>query len=295
MRLSILVVAVVLFSGSIVFAQHSGGGSSGGGGGSSSGGGGSHGGSSGGSSGGYSGGHSGGSSGGSGSSHSSGGSSSHASGGNGSRGHSSGGRSSGSGSSSHSGSSRTTINGSRSQSGHSSHEANSNLRAKTGAKTSFFSFLRHPFEKPKPAPKIKPDGDLRRRFCIHGSCAVCPAGHLGTAGCGQGIVVTRNRSYATCSRQDFSTGGSCFSQVHFLNDCEWLREQLQQQAEKLQAAREAERNACAGASQQGCESSTSRRQSEESFYSELENRYRNCSMESARRWPVLNSARPFIP
>ena len=271
MRLSCQLVAMVLLSGPVIFAQHSTGGSSNGGGGAGSSGGGSHGGSSGSSSSS--------SAGGSGGSHSSGGSGSHSS--------------SGHGSGSHSAPSRVTPNGSHLHSDRSSGETNRGMQAKNKAKATPFSFLRRGFRKQKPS-QDKPVADLRRPFCWHGSCTVCPAGHGGTgAACGQRIVGIR--SYNSCSRQDFSTGGSCFSRVHFLNDCEGLRQQLEQQAQKMQAAREVERNACAGVSQQECSSSMGTRQNEESFYNELQNRYRTCRQQSFRRASSFNSTWPFLP
>jgi len=268
MRLSGLSLAVVLLFSSTMLAQHSSGGGGGGGSSTSSGGGGgSHGGSSGGSV----------SSGGSGGGHSSGGSGSHAS-----AGHSSGGHSSGS-TSSHSG-----VHGSQTHGPHSILEPNRGVNTRTAPpeRRSFFSFLRHPFRKPEPKsePKTKLVVDLRRPFCLHAPCPVCPPGQLHAGGCGSFVVHTR-RNY--CSASEIWGGGACLLQIPFLDDCSGLRRMMERQAQRMQAAEAARQSACSTAARQDCSDLTSAAESEGNLYRELQSRYRMCQQRSLGAFPFI--------
>ncbi len=275
MRLSTIgPAAVLLFSTAIfstaVLAQHGGGGGGSSGSSSSSsssgwsggggGGGGSHGGSSGGSS----------ASGSSGGSHSSGGSGSHASSTTGSSGHGSSAHASNSGS--------PSVRGS-----------NSGTRAANQAapKKTFFSILTYPFRKPapKPEPTTKPVANLRRPVCVKGLCAVCPTGK---AGCG-GATVTSNRRH-TCSAGEIWSGGACLQQLHFLDECSALRQMLEQQRQRMQAAEVARQSACSAGSSQECSEETSASEIEAGRYQDLQSRYDQCRMRSPTAYPYSASA-----
>jgi hypothetical protein len=253
-------LTILLFSFA-AFAQHS---SGGGGGGSSSGGGG----------GGSHGGSSSGSSGGSGGGHSSGGSSSH-----GSSSHSSGGR----GSSSGSASSRSGAHGPQSNALHSIHEPNGAKAAPE--KRSFFSFLRHPIGKPKPKPTpARVVADLRRPICVHGPCPVCPAGQVHSAGGCTGTAVTNSRIF--CSWQDIANGNSCQLQIHFQDDCGWLRMALEREEQSVRTAESAQTNACSAGARQECSDATGAAQSEAGRYRELQSQYQMCRQRSLTTFPV---------
>ena len=267
MRLSGLYVAALfvlsfLALSPLAFAQHSSssssassGGSSGGSS-SSGGGGGSHGGSSGGSV----------SSGGSGSRGSSG-SGGHSSGG-GSASHASNGHSSNTPASSHLVGRETVTN-----SVHSSHQLNSTSQMRTQPeKRGFFSFIRHPFRKPEP----KPVSDLRRRVCLTGPCAVCPAGQ--SAGKGGCVEVPANTYYRRryCSSGEIWSGGACLLQTQFVDDCGWLRMSVDRQQRAMQSAVADEQARCGAGSTQACSEASAARQSEEDLFRTLSERYHQC-------------------
>jgi len=263
-------LAVLLFSVA-AFAQHGGGG----GGSSGGGGGGSHGGSSGGS---YSG-----SSGSSGGGHSFGGSASSGSGSHGSSSH---------GSSSHSSSSHGSSS-SHESSGHGSSSASASsyrsVQEPKGTKAApekrtFFSFLRHPIGRPKPKEPVKPVSDLRRPVCLHGPCAVCPAGQVHTAGGCSGTVAV-NRIHNLCRWQDISGGNTCLLQLHFADDCGALRMSMERQQRSMQLAESAQQNACSSGARQECSDATSAAQSEGSRYYDLEQRYQMCRRRSPTGFP----------
>lgn len=302
MRLSRLTLAAVLLCfTSYMVAQHSssgGGGSSGGSSGGGSSGGGSHG-SSGGS--GTSSGSSGGrSSGGfsSGGSHSSG--SSHSSGG----GHASGTSSNSHGSSSHgtndhrSNLTSTTRSGASGKAGElrSIHEPSRPGRTAAPEKRGFFSVLFHPFRKaPKPEPK--PALYLPRPICPKGRCAApCPVGQARSGGActtpaiptcvpgqyfnGKGCNYTRNQ----CRFGEIWNGIACANNVRFLDDCFALRNSLQRQIQRAQAAESVRRSACANGPGQECSAAASSWQSEENMRQNLLARYRQCQAHSARSY-----------
>jgi hypothetical protein len=221
MRLSGLIVTVFLIFAPALLAQHSGGGSSS----ASSSGGGSHA-SSGGSSGGAS--------------HSSGGGSH---GGSSSAGHASGGHSSGGQShaaaGAHSNTRGTTTSTTRQKptnaspyhdapptshapisdrppiSDHARMRENGLSTAKPDQpeKRGFFSFLRHPFPRPKPKPVlVKPtEADLRHKVCLNGPCATCPPGtSRGKGGaCGTGAPV-ENAYFTPCQGEPWNISGCAY-------------------------------------------------------------------------------------
>jgi hypothetical protein len=271
-RSTLLLAAALVFSTAIfstaVLAQHGGGGGGGGSSGGSSssgwsggggGGGGSHGGSSGGSS----------SSGSSSSSHSSGGSGSHAP--------------STSGSSGHSSSAHASTPGSPSL-----NSSNSGTRAtnQPSQKKTFFSILTYPFRRPapKPEPTTNPVANLRRPVCLKGPCTVCPTGK---AGCG-GVTVTNVRR--ACSAREVWSGGACLQQLHFLDDCSALRQMLEQQRQRMQAAEAARQSACSTSSSQECSDETSASEIEAGRYRDLQSRYAQCRMRSPAAYPYSTSA-----
>lgn len=252
MRLSGLCLAVILLSVSVAFAQH-GGGSSGGSSGASSGGG-SH--------------------GGGGASSSSGGSSGHSSGG-GSAGHSSSssGHNSGSptgGHSSNAASVPRTGTRTPSTTEHPIHEPNTALQAKAAPeKRPFFSFLHHPFRRPKPAALVTPHPPA----CLKGPCRVCPPGKVGR-GCVVAPAYVRNE----CRNPGVWNPGGCFPLTPGIDTCDmWLRE-MQRQAQRVQAAQASEQNLCAQGLSQECSEATATRQQEERNYQLALGRYQNCRM-----------------
>jgi hypothetical protein len=279
MRLSSLCVSAVFLLSTLTFAQHSSGGGGGSSGGSSSGAssGGSHGGSSGGSS--YS--------------SSSGGS--HNSGGSGSN--SSAKSASGSaphGSTGHSSSASTTsshASTSHSNSVRSVREPNSEVRTRTESteKRGFFTLLRHPFRRPvaKPEVKLKPVADLRRPVCFKAPCPVCPAGQARIGVACTGAFVFDQTSH-NCSSGALWNGGGCAQQTRFLDDCAALRNALQQQAQRMQAAESERQNACGAGLTQSCTDLTIAAQSESGLYRTLHERYQVCMQRSMTAYPYGN-------
>ena len=305
MRLSGLSLAVLL-TASILFAQHpSGGGSSSSSSSSSSSGGGSHSSSSGGS--GYSGGSSsGGHSSSGGSSHSAG--SSHSSG----SGHSSGGT--GASSSSHvSGVSSTGtalhskaehgttlvspshngIESSSSKMTHPMREPKSGIseRVVVPQKHGFFSFLRHPFRKPRPEKVVeaKPALYLPRPICPKGRCAPpCPVGQVRGGGactspvipvCATGLVGNTHACGSQryhCALGQVWNGTSCVYDTQFLDRCIGLRMALERQAQRVQNAEAARQRACANGPRPECSDASASWQSEENMRQNLLRRYQQC-------------------
>ena len=288
MRLSGFALAAVLLSASHLLAQHSsGGGSSGGG----SSGGGSHSSSSGGS--GYSGG---GSSGG----HSSGGyssGSSHSSG----AGHVSGASSSSHGSASHGtndhGSKLTnpTRNRAPGNAGglRSIHEP-APARTARPEKRGFFSVLFHPFRKGPAKPEPKPALYFPKPICPHGRCApTCPVGQARRGGActtpviptcvpgqfwsGEECNYTRDHQ---CRWGEMWNGNACTIGAHVLDNCFALRNTLQRQIQRVQAAESIRRSACANGAGPECSEATSSWQSEENLRQSLLARYQQCQVQS---------------
>jgi hypothetical protein len=299
MRLSGLSLTAVLLFASFTLAQHSSGGSSSSGSSSSgSSGGGSHSSSSGGSS--YSGSSGGGN-------HSSGGGSSY-----------SGGGSSHSSTSSHGSSSGRPSGGvslSNGSGSHGKHEHGSSLvnsrngiesspskvrpihepksgvpqRAVVPEKRSFFTFLRHPFRKPPPKVVALPALYLPRPVCRKGKCApACPVGQVSSGGvCSTPAVQmcvagqTWNHScHDQCSHGEIWNGGSCLYHTRFLDSCFAQRTALDRQAQRVQAAETARRNACANGPAQECSEATGTWQSEENLRRNLLARYQQCQSQS---------------
>ena len=270
MRLSSLCLAALLIFSSAAFSQHS---SGGGGGSSSGGGGGSHGGSSGGSSG--------------------GGSHSSASGSSGSSsGHSSGGSISHNATSSRSAAGRNLNSASRSKSLPGPSERNPRMPGKSGLadrltpKRSLFSFLRHPFRKPEPKPRLVVD--LRHRICFNGRCPVCPPGATGGRGGCIGISVPAHR-HNFCSQREIWSGGTCLAGTNFLDNCSGLRLAMEHQAQRMQAAQASQQQACADSTQvaptQECSALSRTAQSEASLYRSWQERYNRCQQGSRTAYP----------
>jgi hypothetical protein len=323
MRLSGLSLTAVLLFASFTLAQHSSGGSSSSGSSSSgSSSGGSHSSSSGGSS--YSGGSSGGGS------HSSGGGSSYSGGGNHSSGggHSAG----GSGSAGNHGSSSVhpsggvsvpSGSGSRGKNEHGSslvnshngmesspskvrpiHEPKSGVpqRAVVPEKRSFFTFLRHPFRRPQPKVVAKPALYLPRPICPKGHCApACPVGQVRSGGaCSTPAVQlcvagpTWNHScHDQCSHGEIWNGGSCLYHTQFLDSCFAQRTAMQRQAQRVQAAEAARRNACANGPAQECSDATSTWQTEENLRRNLLARYQQCQTQSRSTYSAQYRLSPY--
>ena len=324
MRLSGLSLTAVLLFASFTLAQHSSGGSSSNASSSSgSSGGGSHSSSYGGSS--YSGGSSGGSS------HSSGGGSSYSGGGSHSSGggHSAGGGSSSTGSH---GPSSVHTSGGVSASGGSGlrgkneygsslvnsrngmesspskvrpiHEPKSGVsqRAIVPEKRSFFTFLRHPFRRPQPKVEAKPTLYLPRPICPKGHCApACPVGQVRSGGaCSTPAVQlcvagqTWNRScHDQCSHGEIWNGGSCLYQTRFLDSCFGQRTTLERQAQRVQAAETARRNACANGPAQECSEATGTWQTEENLRRNLLARYQQCQSQSMSTYSAQYRLSPY--
>jgi hypothetical protein len=325
MRLSALSLATLFLFSSFTLAQHSSSSSSSSGSSSSgSSSGGSHSSSSGGS--GYSGGSSGGGShsSGGGSSYSGGGSS-HSSGG----GHSAG---SGSGSTSNHGSSSAHPSGGVSVSSgsgtHGNNEHGSTLvnsrngmesspskmrpvhEPKSGVpqrevvpeKRSFFTFLRHPFRKPPPKIVAQPALYLPRPVCPKSKCApVCPVGQVRSGGaCSPPVVQvcvagqTWNHScHNQCSHGEIWNGGSCLYHTRFLDNCFAQRAALERQAQRVQAAERARRNACANGPAQECSEATGTWQSEENLRRNLLARYQQCQTQSMSTYSARYRLSPY--
>lgn len=305
MRLSGLSLAVLLTS-SILFAQHStGGGSSSSASSGSSSGGGSHSSSTGGSS--YSGGSSsGGHSSSGGSSHSTGGSHSsgggHSSGGThaSSSGHVSGGASVSSGTGLHGKGERGTTLVSSSHNGIESSSSKmtrpirepkpgTSERVAGPQKHGFFSFLRHPFRKPRPEKVVeaKPPSFLPRPICPKGRCAPpCPVRGGGACTtpvippCGTGLAWNTaacgyGRRYH-CALGQVWNGTSCVNDTQFLDRCIGLRMALESQAQRVQNAEAERRRACANGPGAECSEASGSWQSEESLRQNLLRRYQQC-------------------
>jgi len=255
MRLSGLSLVMVLLSASVAFAQHGGGG------------------------GGSSGGSSGGASSGGGSHSSAGGSSS--SGG-------SGGHSSAAGGASHSSSSGSHNSGSHGGHGSSAagvtrtpssvstaiREPNGTPAAKSvPEKRTFSSFLRHPFRKPQPKTIVAAHSPV----CVKGPCRICPVGKTGR-GC---VVTTAVYAHNECRYPEVWSGGRCGAPMMVLDPCSALLREMQRQADRMQAARTAEQNACLQSQLQACSEAAAARQSEEGGYQMALGRYRRCISGSA--------------
>ncbi len=321
MRLSGLSLTAVLLFASFTLAQHSssssssGGSSSGGSSGSGSSGGGSHSSSSGGSS--YSGGSSGGGS------HSSGGgyssSGGHSAGsGSGSTGnhgsgsvHPSGGVSVSGGSGSHGKNEHgsTLVNSRNGMESSPSkvrpiHEPKSGVpeRAVVPEKRSFFTFLRHPFRKPPPRVVAHPALYLPRPVCPKGKCApVCPVGQVRSGrACSTPVVQvcvagqTWNHSCRDeCSHREIWNGGSCLYHTRFLDSCFAQRAALERQAQRVQAAEAARRNACANGPAQECSEATGTWQSEENLRRNLLARYQQCQTRSMSTYSARYRLSPY--
>ena len=299
MRLSGLSLTALLLFASFTLAQHSSGGSSSSGSSSSgSSGGGSHSSSSGGSS--YSGSSGGGShSSGGGSSYSGGGSSHSSTSSHGSSSvHPSGGVSVSSGSTSHGKNEHgsTLVNSRNGMESSPSkvrpiHEPKSGVpqRAVAPEKRSFFTFLRHPFRRPQPKVVSKPALYLPRPVCPKGKCApVCPVGQVRSGGACSTPAVhlcvagqTWNHScHDQCSHGEIWNGGSCLYHTQFLDSCFAQRTAMQRQAQRVQAAEAARRNACANGPAQECSDATSTWQTEENLRRNLLARYQQCQSQS---------------
>jgi len=323
MRLSGLSLTAVLLFASFTLAQHSSGGSSSGGSSSSgSSGGGSHSSSSGGSS--YSGSSGGGS-------HSSGGGSSYSGGGGHSSGgghsasggssatgnhgsssvHPSGAVSASSGSGSHGKNERgsSLVNSRNGMESSPSkvrpiHEPKSGVpqRAVVPEKRSFFTFLRHPFRKPPPKVVARPALYLPKPVCPKGKCApACPVGQVSSRGvCSTPAVQlcvagqTWNRScYDQCSVGEIWNGSSCLYHTRFLDSCFAHRTALERQAQRVQAAEAARRNACANGPAQECSEATSTWQGEENLRRNLLARYQQCQSQSMSTYSAQYRLSPY--
>lgn len=264
MKFSGLSFAVILLFSSVILAQHSSGGGGSSGASSSSGGGSSH--SSSGS--GFSGGSS---------SHSSGSSISHASSSHGTSGHGSNGAVS-----SRIKTPQPELKGIQL---HGTSMRMPQVRTATPEKRSFFSFLRHPFHRPQP----KAVADLRRPVCFRGPCAACPAGQVSSGG-GCGAIPRFHRNRDACTSSDLWSGGACVQQIHFLGDCNALRTAMQQEEQRIQAARLAQQIACTQGSIQECSDSMNASRGEESLYRSLQIRYRRCQQQQlVTTYPFGNS------
>jgi len=149
-------------------------------------------------------------------------------------------------------------------------------------KKTFLSFLRHPFRKAEP----KTVGDLHV-ICWKGSCQTCPAGEVRAGrGCAE-KTVTEN-SYDYCSREQIEGGSSCLLQIRFLDECSGFRAALDQQAQRRQEADSAQQGACSPGATQDCSELSSKAQSEANLYHALQERYRQCQLQSYNRFPIGN-------
>lgn len=287
MRLSGISLATILLFSSVVFAQHSGSGNSAGSSGSGSSGAssvssGSHGG--------------GGGSSGGGSSYSGGGG--HSAGGAGGS-HSSSGHSSAGGSTTHAG-----ISGSSGRGSNSVISTRPGSRPVAGPaiparvprggfqlttvneKRTFASFLRHPFRKPVPKTVIV----FHPPFCLKGPCRTCPPGQVRSGG---GCVAAPVPVYRNvCSHREIWNGGACIGQTPFLDPCLGFRAALDRETQRMQAAQSEQQNACAQAESQACSEATAAFQNEASVYRLLEEKYRQCRLNSRSAYSTRMSGFP---
>lgn len=84
----------------------------------------------------------------------------------------------------------------------------------------------------------------------------------------------RNKNF--CSSRRVWSGDVCLQQTPFLDACSGLRVTLAQQAQRMQAAESARRDACATGATQECSELTNKAQSEASLYRALQERLRQC-------------------
>ena len=261
MRLSGLVIAAILLFSTTLLAQHS----SGGGGASS-------------------GGHSGGSSSG-GSSHSSAGST---------------GSSHGSGSASSSArSDRATADSSRSRSS----KETTRIDARPGPdvrahepqppsgmkpeKRSIVSFLRHPFQRPKPVTTAK----FRRPPCRKEPCAVCPPGESrhGRGGC-MSSAIESNECQAGLVWNGFGCGTR-----YLVNDCSALAAQLEQQDQLMHSVMTSQQQSCSrDSASPECADLQGQSGRESLRYRQLREQYNQC-MAHSRSFAFGGTLLPGIP
>jgi hypothetical protein len=164
------------------------------------------------------------------------------------------------------------------------HEPKSGVpqRAVVPEKRSFITFLRHPFRKPPPKVVAQPALYLPRPVCPKGKCApACPVGQVRSGGaCSTPVVQvcvagqTWNHScHNQCSHGEIWNGGSCLYHTRFLDSCFAQRTALERQAQRVQGAETARRNACANGPAQDCSEATGTWQSEENLRRNLLARY----------------------
>jgi len=130
---------------------------------------------------------------------------------------------------------------------------------------------------------------LPRPVCRKGKCApACPVGQVSSGGvCSTPAVQmcvagqTWNHScHDQCSHGEIWNGGSCLYHTRFLDSCFAQRTALDRQAQRVQAAETARRNACANGPAQECSEATGTWQSEENLRRNLLARYQQCQSQS---------------
>jgi len=160
-------------------------------------------------------------------------------------------------------------------------EPSTGLRTTTAQpeKRSFFSFLRHPFRRPQPAPEPTAVANLRHRVCLSGPCMACPAGQARIGGgCTPAARVVHTHTF--CPAGEIWSGGACLLLVRFMDGCSSLRLLMERQAQSMQSAQSALQGACSAGNPQECSALESTAQSEASMYQALQDRYRLCMQRS---------------
>ena len=146
-------------------------------------------------------------------------------------------------------------------------------------KRTFFSFLRHPFKRPQPAPQPTDVANLRHRVCLTGPCMACPAGQARIGG-GCAPAASAIHTHTFCPAGEFWSGGACLLEARFMGDCSSLRLLMERQAQSMQAAESARQGACFAGNTQECATSDGAMQSEAGLYKALQERYRQCLQAS---------------
>ena len=156
-------------------------------------------------------------------------------------------------------------------------------------KRTFFSFLRHPFKRPQPAPQPTDVANLRHRVCLTGPCMACPAGQARMGG-GCAPAATAIHTHTFCPAGEIWNGGSCLLEARFMGDCSSLRLLMERQAQSMQAAESGRQGACFAGNTQECATSDSAMQSEAGLYKALQERYRQCLQASRNAYSFSRPA-----
>jgi hypothetical protein len=169
---------------------------------------------------------------------------------------------------------------------HPIHEPNGALQTKaTPEKRAFFSFLHHPFHRPRPKTVIVPHPP----FCRKGPCRVCPPGKAGRGCAANSGLYVRNE----CRYPLVWNSGNCVSPMPVYDTCDALLREAQREAQRMQAAQLSEQSACSQGQSQTCMDAAAARQNEEGIYQTTLENYRRCRMRGAS-YPSARSGFPGL-